>query len=222
MISAVIPTLNAQAGLPRCFESLFGAAMSGLVKEVIVADGGSTDDTRFLADAAGARIVEASQERGAQLAKGAEAARNDWLLFLHPETALESAWEDEALSFIEKSTPERPRAAAFRFGLDDFGPQARRLEAAVAFRSWLFGVPYGDQGLLVPTRFYRKLGGYKPLATMEDVGLIRRIGRKRLVMLQSRAIAVARSRDNRALRNIGIPLLSALRLPTPYLVRLGE
>jgi glycosyltransferase involved in cell wall biosynthesis len=224
MISVVIPTLNSQAGLPRCFEGLLDAAMSGLAREVIVADGGSTDDTLFIADAAGARIVEAPKGRSTQLIKGADIARSDWLLFLHADTALEAGWEDEAISFIGTSTPEQPRAAAFRFALDDFGPPARRQEAAVAIRCWLFGLPYGDQGLLIPARFYRKLGGYRPIAAMEDVDLIRRIGRKRLIMLQSRAISGARARPSvsRSLRNFGIAFLSALRVPTPYLARLGE
>ena len=216
MISAVIPTLNSQACLPRCFESLLGAAMSGLVREVIVADGGSSDDTLFIADAAGARIIEAPKARGARLARGAEIAKSDWLLFLHPETALEARWDEEVISFVGKSTPERPRAAAFRLGLDDFGSKARRREAAVGLRCALLGLAHGDQGLLIPTRFYRKLGGYRPLETTEDVDLVRRIGRNRLVMLRSRAVMSAAPDGEAAHR---VPLLQALRASLPFLAR---
>ena len=59
MISVVIPTLNAERTLPRCFDSLITAAVRGVVREVIVADGGSSDDTLAIADAAGAHIVAA-------------------------------------------------------------------------------------------------------------------------------------------------------------------
>jgi glycosyltransferase involved in cell wall biosynthesis len=188
MISVVIPTLNSQASLSRCLESLVGAAMSGLVREVIVADGGSGDDTLGIADGAGARVVEAGKTRSERLIKGADTARGDWLLFLHPETALEPRWDEEAVNFVASSILEKPRAAVFRFALNDKSSKARRIEARVAFRSWLFGGATGEQGLLIPTRFYRKLGGYRPLDAMEDIDLIRRIGRRRLVPLHSRAI----------------------------------
>ena len=75
MISVVIPTLNAAATLPKCFDSLMGAALHGLVREVIVVDGGSSDDTRAIADAAGARFLESERGRGQQLAAGSHAAR---------------------------------------------------------------------------------------------------------------------------------------------------
>src|SRR3978361_1978969 len=99
MISVVIPTLNAERALPRCFDSLIAAAVRGVVREVIVADGGSSDASLEHVDAAGAHIVEASKIRSAQLIAGAASARSDWLLFLHPETALEPGWEMEVESF---------------------------------------------------------------------------------------------------------------------------
>ena len=70
----------------------------------------------------------------------------------------------EAESFIAQAMPERPRAAVFRFALEDFGGEARRAEAKAALRSWLLALPYGDQGLLIPKRLYQKLGGYRALA----------------------------------------------------------
>src|SRR4051812_8684973 len=57
MISVVIPTLNSERALPRCFDSLIPAAVRGVVREVIIADGGSTDGTLGVADAAGAHVV---------------------------------------------------------------------------------------------------------------------------------------------------------------------
>jgi len=214
MVSAIIPTLNSQEFLPRLFESLIVGVMSGVLKEVIIADGGSKDDTLFISDAAGAKIVEAPESRGARLAMGAKAARGDWLMFLHPEIALEPRWDEEAISFMEKTTLERPRAAAFRLGVDDFGQTAKRIEFAAALHFWLLGRAYGEQGLLIPTRFYRKLGGHRPLDAGEDVDLARRIGRSRLVMLRSRAlISASRMKKQGTAGTFGLAGFGLVRAP---------
>jgi glycosyltransferase involved in cell wall biosynthesis len=210
MISVVVPTHNAQANLTGCFNSLIGATMHSVVREVIVADGGSNDDTLAIADAAGAHVVRGGKTRASRLAAGAKAARSDWILFLHPETALAPGWEVEAENFMSRVTLEHQRAAAFRFGLDDFGAPSRRREAMVALRCWLFKLPYGDQGLLIPKRLYNKLGGY----------LVRRIGARRLTMLRARAVNKTRA-EPRAMRDIALTALHALRIPPGVLARLG-
>jgi glycosyltransferase involved in cell wall biosynthesis len=187
MITVVVPTLNAQETLPRCFDSLIGATVRGVVREVIVADGGSSDDTLVIADAAGARVKTAGRSRASQLNTGANAARHEWLLFLHPETALDPGWENEVEAFIARSTLEYPRAAAFRFGVDEFEGGGRSSEFLAALRCWLLKLPYGDQGLLMPKRLFKQLGGYRE-GKREDADMVRRIGPRRLVMLRSRAV----------------------------------
>jgi Glycosyltransferases involved in cell wall biogenesis len=187
MITVVVPTLNAQESLPRCFDSLIGATVHGVVREVIVADGGSSDDTLLIADAAGARIKTAGRTRAAQLNEGGMAAKQDWILFLHPETALDPSWEMEAEAFIARSTLEHPRAGAFRYGVDEFDEGARRSEMWASLRGWLFKTAYGSQGLLIPKRLFKQLGGYREVKC-EDVDICRRIGARRLVLLRSRAI----------------------------------
>jgi glycosyltransferase involved in cell wall biosynthesis len=219
MISVVIPALNAERCLPRCFDSLIPAAVRGVVREVIVADGGSSDGTLEIADVAGAHVVSAGKSRSAQLIAGANVARSDWILFLLPETALEQGWEVEAESFMAQAIPERPRAAVFRFALEDFGGEVRRAEAKANLRAWLLALPYGDQGLLMPKRLYKKLGGYRALARMEDADLVRRIGRRRLVSLRARAINVARPHDG-ALRGVWLSLLHMLRIPVWVVAKL--
>ena len=219
MISVVIPTLNAERQLPRCFDGLILPAVRGVVREVIVADGGSSDATLAIADGAGAHIVRAGRRRAAQFAAGAEVARSDWILFLHPETALEPGWEIEVESFLQQAVLERPRAAVFRFALDDFDAGARRAEARAALRSWLLALPYGDQGLLIPRRLYTRLGGYRDLERLEDADLIRRIGRRRLVRLRSRAVNKARTRKG-WFKPFALPLLHMLRVPSSVLAKL--
>ena len=219
MISVVIPTMNAERGLPRCFDSLIGAAVRGVVREVIIADGGSSDATLAIADAAGARVERGGKNRSAQLIAGASHARSDWLLFLHPETALEPGWDNEVESFIAQAMPERPRAAVFRFALEEFGGEARRAEAKAALRGWILALPYGDQGLLIPKRLYTRLGGYRPLDKMEDADLVRRIGRRRLVSLRARAINQAKPEQG-TWRGLLLSLLHALRIPSRVVARL--
>jgi glycosyltransferase involved in cell wall biosynthesis len=219
MISVVIPTLNAERKLPRCFDGLITAAVRGVVREVIVADGGSSDETLVIADAAGAHVEHAPKGRSACLIAGVAVARSDWLLFLYPDTALEPGWENEVESFIAQAMPERPRAAVFRFALEDFGGEARRAEAKAALRGWMLALPYGDQGLLIPKRLYHKLGGYRALAVMEDADLVRRIGRRRLVHLRARAVNLPRPQES-VWRGLWLSLLHALRVPSGVVARL--
>jgi glycosyltransferase involved in cell wall biosynthesis len=220
MISVIIPTSNAAALLPRCFDGLIAGVIHGIVREVIVADGGSSDETLMIADAAGAHVIKAGRTRGGQMSAGAALARSDWLLFLHPETALDAGWENEAESFIQRVTLERPRAGVFRFALDDFEPSARRKEMLVAMRSGLLGQPCGEQGLLITKRLYQKLGGHRA-SQMEDIDLVRRIGRSGLVLLRSRAINKIEQRSSGA-RSVALGVLHALRVPKRLVAYIGR
>jgi rSAM/selenodomain-associated transferase 2 len=173
-VSAIIPTLNVAASLPRTL-----AALRGRVAEIIIADGGSSDGTAALAQAADARVIRAPRGRGPQLRAAAEAATQLWLLAIHADTRPGPGWQEAVAGFIAQSE-NTAKAAHFRFALDDPAPEARRLEAMVTWRCRWLGLPYGDQGLLIAQDFYQALGGYEPVPIMEDVALIRRIGRKRL------------------------------------------
>lgn len=223
-LSIVIPTLNAAAGLQRSLPPLADFEVLDIVHEVIFADSGSTDGTQDIAEAAGARVVTAERGRGQQLAAGADAATGRWLLFLHADSCLDPHWNESVTSFMLE--PEnRYRAGFFRFALDDGRKRATLLEWLVALRVRLFGLPYGDQGLLMSRDFYRKLGGFRPLPLMEDVDIVRRIGRRRLVRLPHNVVTSAeRYIDDgyllRPLRNLVCLTLFFLRAPLPLIVRL--
>lgn len=229
MITVIVPTLNAEAGLAAALTSLVTATVEGLVREVIVVDGGSVDRTLNIAEQAGATILRAPAGRGRQLSAGAEAARFPWLLFLHADTVLEPGWERDVAAFMDRvDAGHRPEsAAAFSFALDDMGLRPRVIEAGVSLRCALLRLPYGDQGLLIPARLYKNLGGYRALPLMEDVDLARRLGRRRTVILRSRAVtsAIRYRRDGytlRTVRNLTCLALFYLRVPTRYISRLYQ
>jgi rSAM/selenodomain-associated transferase 2 len=187
-ISAIIPTLNAAETLAQPLAALQGAA---IVIEVVVVDGGSCDETVTLARAAGARVIRATRGRGTQLAAGAAAASGDWLLFLHADCCLEPGWEGAVGAFCAGPQADG-RAGYFDFALDDPAPWARRMERIVAWRCRNFALPYGDQGMLIARSLYGTVGGFAPLPLMEDVDLVRRLGRRRLARIGGRCIASAR------------------------------
>ncbi len=227
MISVIIPTLNAERTLAHTLTALVPAVVDGIVQEAILVDGGSTDDTRAIAEAAGTHLVVAPAGRGSQLEAGASHAKGDWLLFLHADTVLEPGWAEEAQSFMERVESGRrgQAAAAFCFALDDDGFMPRFVEWLVGVRCRLLALPHGDQGLLISRNLYNRLGGFRPLPLMEDVDLVRRLRRRELVILQSRAVTSGERyrREGylaRSLRNLGCVLLYYLRVPSRVLARL--
>lgn len=205
-LSVIIPTLNAEEPLRRSLPSLASLSALSILRQVIFADGGSSDRTSEIAEEAGAVVVRAARGRGTQLAAGAERANGAWLLFLHADTVLDPGWEKAVRAFMDE--PENAgRIGYFRFGLDDASAGARWLEAAVAVRCRLLRLPYGDQGMLMSRALYHRLGGFRPMPLMEDVDLVRRAGRRRMAALAARATTSAERyrRDGyllRPLRNL--------------------
>lgn len=206
MISVVIPTFNQARELERALQPLVPASMGGLVKQVIVADASSTDDTIALAEAAGCEIVQSEKGRAKQMRAGASVAKGKWLLFLHADTVLRDGWVAEVEAFLQQPQA-RKRAAAFRLSFADASPAARRAMQLARLRAQLMRLPYGDQGLLVSRYLYDAIGGYPDIPAMEDVEIIRRIGRQRLTLLETEAVSSAEEHrrggyDKRAWRNI--------------------
>lgn len=218
-LSVVIPALNVEKALPATLASL-----GDVPTETIVVDGGSSDGTVKTAEAAGANIIVSEKGRGPQLKAGAAAATGDWLLFLHADTRLQVDWRADIADFIA-DPGNRDRAAVFTFTLDDPDPRARRMENLVAWRCRVLGLPYGDQGLLISRAFYDAVGGFRPMALMEDVDIVRRIGKRRLTVLASRAVTSAdRYRRGgwwlRPMRNLGCLTLYFFGVPPKLLERM--
>jgi rSAM/selenodomain-associated transferase 2 len=191
-LSIIIPTYNAMPGLADCLAALVEGLGSGLVREAIVVDGGSGDSSAALASDMGCTVLAlpATQRgRGQQLAAGAEAASGDWLLFLHADTILEVGWSAAVARHIDQDN--QSKAAYFHLAFASIAPGAGRVAGLANWRAGALGLPYGDAGMLIARHHYERVGGYKSLPLMEDVDLVRRIGGRNLVRLDSVALTSA-------------------------------
>ncbi len=184
-LSIIIPAYNAEGVLPLCLASLMPGLETGLIREVILVDGGSEDQTRRLAEGAGANVITAPEKgRAAQLLQGAQEARGDWLLFLHADTALSRDWAERAKSHIVE---RKHKAAAFTLAYRSDHPMAKTVARRANWRARTLGLPYGDQGLLISRKLYDKVGGYPNAPFMEDLKIVRAIGKTRLTILSAEA-----------------------------------
>lgn len=216
-LSLIVPTLGTAPDLEARLATLKRALITG--DEMILSGPGA--NLAPLATRLDAKLVTGPKGRGPQLQNGGAVAQGDWFLFLHDDTTLEEGWREAVEAFVTR-TPDR--AAAFTFTLDTKGLMPRFLEGAVALRCALFKLPYGDQGLLIARDFYEKLGGYKPILIMEDVDLVRRIGRRHLTILpQTAATSAQRYRRDgyltRAARNLICLLLYFCGIRTERLIK---
>jgi rSAM/selenodomain-associated transferase 2 len=177
-ISVIIPTLNSANGLAAMAGTLFAGLEAGLIRELIVSDGGSSDETVEIAKELGAEIVHGAAGRGGQLMRGADKAQGVWMLFLHSDTWLDEGWIAAVIAHLEKAD----KAACFRLKFRTDAKAAGVVATWANLRTRLFGLPYGDQGLLISRVLYDEIGGYQNIALMEDVAIARRLkGRLKLL-----------------------------------------
>ena len=167
-ISVVIPTLNAEQSLPETLRSLVEGLEAGLIRELIISDGGSEDASGAIAQAWGAEVITGPPSRGGQLRRSCAAARGDWLLILHADTRLSEGWSKTVLQHLASSQ----QAGWFRLRFDGGGWPGRLVAGWANLRSRA-GLPYGDQGLLLPRALYEHVGGFDDVPLMEDVRIAR-------------------------------------------------
>lgn len=169
-ISVIIPTLNEADQLPDVLWRLSKADQS---VEVIVSDGGSTDDTCRIAQSWGAQLVEGACGRGQQLIRGVKAASGDALLFLHADTKLPLNAITQILQTLEDTN-----IIGGNFEL--------KFDGGTEFASWLNGYYawlrsngfyYGDSAIFVRRDVYDVIGGIRPISLMEDYDFVRRMER---------------------------------------------
>ncbi|AHD00241.1 TIGR04283 family arsenosugar biosynthesis glycosyltransferase [Leisingera methylohalidivorans] len=171
-VSIIIPTLNASGELPAALEHLMEGLAAGLIRELVVSDGGSNDETRAIAHSAGAEWISGAASRGGQLRRGCAAARGSWLLVLHADTHMEPGWAAAVAQHLQDG---QGRPAYFRLRFRAKGLMPALVAGWANLRSRLFGLPYGDQALLIRRDMYEAAGGYPDQPLMEDVALVRRL-----------------------------------------------
>ena len=183
MLSVIIATHESERALVPTLAALVPGATAGLISEVIVADAGSRDATAEAADVAGCRFMISPLPLGERLKAAAATARAPWLMFLQAGAVPDPAWVDVVDRFI--ATTERlgqaERAAVFRPRSADDVLRPGFAEIFTLVRLAIGGARAG-QGLLIARRFYDRLGGH-PGGAEAEAGLLRRLGRRRVVML---------------------------------------
>jgi len=170
-LSVIIPTLNEENHIRQTLEHL-GEISHG---EIIVVDGGSTDNSVQIAKECGVRLLSSRPSRGEQMNAGASEAASDLLLFLHADTIL----PDNFLSLIRQTmTDPEVAGGSFALKIRPSTPLLRYIERNVTWRTRLFRLPYGDQAIFVRASLFRLMEGYADIPLMEDVEFVRRL-RKR-------------------------------------------
>ncbi len=172
-ISIIIPTLNCETDLYETLGSLFEGIENDLIRELIISDGGSADKTKSIAYEVGAVFIEGPTSRGLQISKGIDKSRADWILILHADTSLSLDWSVNLLQKIDRNF-----AYHFKLKFKSKSLFARILEYWVQVRSKFFGLPYGDQGLLIHRDLLNAIGGFPKIPLMEDIALARKLKSK--------------------------------------------
>ncbi len=187
-ISIVIPTLNEAANLPQILTAI---GPPNPDREIIIADGGSTDATCEIAQAAGAIVLPSPPGRATQQNHGAAQATGEIYLFLHADTRLPPHWAE-----LVVQTLANPRTIAGAFELAIDAPQwgLRLVEWGVKVRSRYFQLPYGDQAIFLRATTFHQLGGFPPIPIMEDFQLVQQLQKLGAIALVPAAVTTAARR----------------------------
>ena len=200
VLTIIIPVLSVTDEVKQLCERL----IQSLDCEIILSQAkGSESETNKIGDdnitddisIVGVRVICEARGRGAQLKAGAQYAmgvqsdkgaisdestqsiKANWLLFMHGDSIIDERWCEAVRAHMQGNGQ---RAAYFKLRFDDQGWRPRLLERLVALRCRLFALPYGDQAMLISRTLYERVGGYKDMPLMEDVDLVKRLGRGQL------------------------------------------
>lgn len=210
-ISVILPALNEETSIGRCLDSLKNRTA---VKEIIVADGGSTDNTRSIASSHSTRVVECRQGRGPQISEGINAAGGDVILILHADCVAAKGAFKGVIDALEADARAVGGALGMKFELQN--PKTRLIALLNNVRTILTGISFGDQAQFFRREALDQMGGFPTIMLMEDVELSLRLKEAgRLVFLRD-GIVVSDRRWSGS--RFSSKLLTVFYLFTRYLV----
>lgn len=179
--SVIIPTLNEA----DCIQRTLSPVLNRQDVEVLVADGGSSDQTQAFVESMGASLLSFPAGKARQMNGAASSARGGIFLFLHADTELPPSWRQEVLNLLED---ENVMLGAFQLAIDQPGRGLRIIEKAANLRSRYLSLPYGDQALFLRAEIFRELGGFPEIPIMEDFELVRRARRRGRIAIAAGAV----------------------------------
>jgi len=186
-VSVVIPAINEAAEIAHTVAS----AVTAQADEIILVDGGSTDDTMDLARDAGANVISSPPGRATQQNGGAIASTGDILLFLHADCRL----PESGIRDIRRQLTQQPHCVGgwFRQRIDDPARIFRLIEAGNQLRARALKWAYGDQAMFVRRERFVAINGFPDLPLMEDLYLMKKLKRcGQLVCIDAPLIVSAR------------------------------
>ena len=188
----IMPTLNEAAGIGVALQAL--APLRARGAQVIVADGGSSDNTVALARACGAQVIQAPPGRALQMNAGARLATGDTLLFLHADTLL----PDNADALIAQALATGACWGRFDVRITGHSPALRVIAACMNLRSRCSGIATGDQAMFMTRAAFAAVGSFAEQPLMEDIALSRRLlGVSRPACLRARVTTSGRRWESR-------------------------
>jgi rSAM/selenodomain-associated transferase 2 len=238
-LSVIIPTFNEERKIRACIES--ARRLNPL--EIIVADGGSLDNTAKIAEWEGATVICSPKGRGVQMNKGVSLAKGEILLFVHADTIFSDeifslfhpvvvSGFQEILKRVQHDKTEifdKYIGGFFRLKFDDDSLSTRFVEFFANLRARLFSLPYGDQAIFMKKDMFDKIGGFKEYPFLEDIDMairIRKFGKLKYIPLK----VIASSRRLKkgyplspifvSLRNVFIALFFVLGVKPSKLIKL--
>lgn len=185
-VSIIIPTLNEGLVLERTLMEISRHAPH----ELIIADGGSRDDTLHIARKFTTRIIQTPPERARQMNAAAWISTGDILLFLHADSRVDIHCYRKMIEVIRQ---EDKLGGAFSLAIDSEKMSLRLISALATLRSKYLHLVYGDQAIFVRTRVFQEMGGFSSLPICEDLDFFRRLReRGSIVVLDEKAQTSAR------------------------------
>jgi len=166
VVSIIIPCLNEARHIVATLDRLQVLRRSG--HEVILCDGGSTDNTPALAEQYVDQIITSTPGRARQMNAGAAIARGQVLCFLHADTL---APENIATHILQSLQNSQRLWGRFDIRLSGRHPAFRVIEWLINKRSCISGIATGDQGLFMHAPVFHQLGGFADIPLMEDIEL---------------------------------------------------